>query len=145
MTDPIEELIKEIAFKHNIAVSRDDPIMILHTINYRLMHDSSKAQQAQLDKYKEEMEDLALRWGNDAKSKAERILNASLVASKEAMGQIMQEGAKATAASVHSEVDASLARITRPIRNAHRIAILNVLASCITLLAAAVALWPTIQ
>jgi hypothetical protein len=145
MIDPIEELIKEIAVKHNIAVSRDDPIMILHTINYRLMQESSKAQQALLDKYKEEMEDLALRWGNDAKSKAERILNASLVASKEAMGLIMQVEAKATAASVRSEVDATLARLATPIRNAHRIAILNVLASCITLLAAAVALWVTLQ
>jgi len=145
MTDPIEELIKEIAVKHNIAVSRDDPIMILHTINFRLMQDSSKAQQAQLDKYKEEMEDLALRWGNDAKNKAERILNASLVASKEAMGLIMQEGAKATAASVRTEVDNSLARIATPIQNTHQIAILNVLASCITLLAAAIALWVTFQ
>ncbi len=33
MTDPIEELIKEIAAKHGIAVSRDDPILILQTIN----------------------------------------------------------------------------------------------------------------
>lgn len=145
MTDQIEELIKEIAVKHSIAVSRDDPILVLQTINNRLMQDSSKAQQAQLDKYKEELEELALRWGNDAKSKAERILNASLIASKEAMGQIMQEGAKATAASVQAEVDASLAQVTTPIRDAHRIAILNVLASCITLLAAAVALWVTLH
>jgi len=145
MTDQIEELIKEIAVKHGIAVSRDDPILVLQTINNRLMQNSSKAQQAQLDRYKEELEELALRWGNDAQSKAERILNASLIASKEAMGQIMQEGAKATAASMRSEVDASLARVTTPIRDAHRIAMLNVLASCITLLAAAVALWVTIH
>jgi hypothetical protein len=29
MADPIDELIKEIAGKHGIAVGRDDPIMIL--------------------------------------------------------------------------------------------------------------------
>ncbi len=145
MTDQLEELIKEIAVKHGIAVSRDDPILVLQTINNRLMQDSSKAQQAQLDRYKEELEEIALRWGNDAKSKAERILNASLIASKEAMGQIMQEGAKATAASVRTEVDASLAQVAAPIRDAHRIAMLNVLASCITLFAAAVALWVTLH
>lgn len=145
MTDQIEELIKEIAVKHGIAVSRDDPILVLQTINSRLMQDSSKAQQAQLDTYKEELEEITMRWGNDAKSKAERILNASLAASKDAMGQIMQEGAKATAASVRAEVDASLARVATPIRNAHRIAILNVIASCITLAAAAVALWVVLQ
>ena len=106
MADPVvvevevEELIKEIAAKHGIAVSRDDPILVMQTINHRLMQDSSKAQQAQLDQYKEELEALALRWGIDAKSKAERILNAALAASKDAMHQAMQDNAKTTAASV---------------------------------------------
>lgn len=145
MADQVEELIKEIAAKHGIAVSRDDPILVLQTINNRLMQDSTKAQQVQLDQYKEELEALALRWGNDAKGKAERILNASLSASKDAMGQIMQEGAKATAASVRAEIDAALASIAGPILDARRIAILNVAASCITLLAAAVALWAILR
>jgi hypothetical protein len=48
MADPIEELIKEIAAKHGIAVSRDDPILILQTINTRLLQESAKAQQAML-------------------------------------------------------------------------------------------------
>ena len=51
MSDPVDELIKEIAVKHNIAVSRDDPIMVLHTINERLMRDSAKAQQDMLDTF----------------------------------------------------------------------------------------------
>src|SRR6476620_4830080 len=103
MSDQIEELIREIATKHGIAVSRDDPILVLQTINSRLMQDSSKAQQAQLDHYKEELEALALRWGNDAKEKAERILNASLSAAKDAIDQLMQEGARSTAAGVATE------------------------------------------
>ena len=144
MTDPVEELIKEIATRHGIAVSRDDPILVLQTLNSRLMQDSAKAQQVQLDHYKEELENLALRWGNDAKGKAERILNASLAASKEAMGQILQEAARATAASMRTEMDAALAEVAAPIREARRIAMLNVVASCITLLAAAVALWVTL-
>jgi hypothetical protein len=145
MTDPVEELIKEIAASHGIAVSRDDPILVLQTINSRLMQDSAKAQQVQLDHYKEELESLALRWGNDAKGKAERIVNASLAASKEAMGQILQDAAKATAASLRAEMDAALTGVAAPIRDARRIAMLNVVASCITLLAAAVALWVTLR
>ena len=45
MADPVEELIREIAAKHGIAVSREDPIFVLQTINQRLMQDSAKAQQ----------------------------------------------------------------------------------------------------
>jgi len=52
MPDNVDELIKEIAVKHGIAVSRDDPILILQTINNRLMQDSEKAQQAMLDQFR---------------------------------------------------------------------------------------------
>ena len=43
--DKIEELIREIAVKHGIAVGRDDPILVLQTINMKLMQDSASAQQ----------------------------------------------------------------------------------------------------
>ena len=145
MADPVEELIKEIAAKHGIAVSRDDPILILQTINARLMQDSAKAQQAMLDQYKEELEALALRWGNDAKAKAERILNVSLTASKEATAKLMQEGAKEAAVSVRGEIDVALRRVADPVRDARRIGALNVAASCITCVAAAIALWAAVH
>jgi hypothetical protein len=141
----VEELIKEIAAKHGIAVSRDDPILVMQTINNRLMQDTTKAQQAQLDHYKEELEALALRWGIDAKSKAERILNAALAASKDAMDQAMQENAKSTAASVRAEVDLILGRTANQLKDAQRIALLNIVASCITLAAAAVSLWVVLR
>ena len=145
MADQLEELIKEIAVKHGIAVSRDDPILVLQTINNRLMHDSSKAQQDQLDQYKEELEALAIRWGSDAKTKAERILTAALAASKDAMGDIMEETAKATAASVRAEIDAALSRVAAPIADAQRISRFNIAASCITLMAAIVSLWVVLR
>ncbi len=145
MADQVEELIKEIAEKHGITVSRDDPILILKTINNRLMQDSARVQQVQLDQYKEELEALSLRWGNDAKGKSERILDASLAAGKDAMWQTMQEGAGTMAASVRAEIDDALPGMRASIRDARRVSMLNVLASCITLLAAAVALWATRQ
>ena len=145
MTDQVEELIKEIAAKHGIAVSRDDPILILQTINARLMQDSARAQQVMLDQYEVELEALALRWGNDAKAKAERILNVSLTASKEATAKLMQEGAKEAAVSVRGEIDVALRRVADPVRDARRIGALNVAASCITCVAAAIALWAAVH
>lgn len=145
MNTAVEDLIKEIAVNHGIAVGRDDPIMILQTINARLMQDSQKAQQDMLDTFKSELEEMSHRWSIDAKEKAERILNASLAASKDAMGQIMLEEAKIIAASVRGEIDVALSHVTAPIRDARRISIFNVIASCITMFAAAVALWVTVH
>jgi hypothetical protein len=139
----IEETIKEIAAKHGIAVGRDDPILILHTLNNRLLQDSQKAQQAMLDQYKSELEGISLRWSTDAKEKAERILNASLDASKTAMERMMRAGAKEVTTTIKSELDASLILINSSIKVANRIGLMNIAAACITLLAAAILFWTT--
>jgi hypothetical protein len=139
--DKIEEIIGEIAVKHGIAVGRDDPIMILRTINDKLMQDSALAQQEILDRFKQELEGIAHRWGDDAKNKAERTLNAALAASKDAMSKGMQEGAKAAAEAVRGEIGATAAQLAAPIRESRRVAIMNLVAACLAVFAAALAVW----
>jgi hypothetical protein len=137
----LEELIKEIAVKHGIALGRDDPILILQTLNNRLLHASQKAQQAMLDQYKAELEELSLKWSADAKEKAERILNASLDASKKSMEQLMRASANEIVKKMKEEMETSLNLIRRPIIETNRTSLINITASCITLIATAVLLW----
>ena len=99
---------KELLAKHGIAVGRDDPILILQTINDRLMQESTEAQQAILDSFKSELEEIAHRWGEDAKNKAERTLNAALTASKQTMATSMQESAKLAAEAARSEIEKTI-------------------------------------
>lgn len=139
--DKIEETIKEIAAKHGIAVGRDDPILILQTINERLMQDSAAAQQEILDRFKEEMEAIAHRWGDDAKNKAERTLNGALNASREAMMETMQEGSKVAAESLRREVESTTTRLASSVRESRSVAIMNLVAACMTVFAVVFALW----
>ena len=64
--DKIEALIGDIAARHGIAVGRDDPILILQTINERLMQESAAAQQETLDRFKEAMLAYFILWRNAA-------------------------------------------------------------------------------
>lgn len=107
--DRIEELIRDIAVKHGIAVGRDDPIMILHTINERLMRDTQQAQQAALDRFRSELEMISHRWGQDAKDKAERILTAALQASQEGMAMSINEAARQASDQLRKELAKVLA------------------------------------
>lgn len=141
MADQLEALIQEIAVKHGIAVGRDDPIMVLHTINQRLLLDSAKSQETQLDSFREELEAIAHRWGSDSKEKAERILNAALSASKETMANAMKEGSKEAAAAVRKQMDESMGRVEGIVRDAQRVALFNVAAGVLALAAAAIALF----
>jgi len=145
MSDKVEELIKEIAVKHGIAMSRDDPIFVLQTLNQRLLADSAQAQREMLEQYKSELEATARLWGDDAKDKAERVLNAALKASKEAAAQIMHEGTTAAAASVRGEIDAALGRVAGTLRHSRRLVVVNLIASALTLIAAGVAVWAMLQ
>ena len=134
----VDDLIKEIAVIHGIGVGRDDPILILHTVNRRLMEDSTKAQQALLDRYKEELEVLAQRWGNESKVRAERVLNAALDASRKSMMTLMEDGARCMASTVKKEIAPSLETINGTIKTAQRLVYANVIAAIITLAAALV-------
>jgi hypothetical protein len=109
--DRIEDLIRDIAAINGIAVGRDDPIMILHTINERLLRDTQQAQTAALDSFKSELELISHRWGQDAKDKAERILNAALQASKEGMATSINEGTRQAVESAKKE----LAKASAPV------------------------------
>jgi hypothetical protein len=143
--DAADDLIREIAVKHGIAVSRDDPILVLQTLNSRLLQDSARAQQEQLDRYKEALEGATVQWSNDARDKAERVLNAALAAGREAAGRLMLEAGEAAAASVRSQIDAAVARISASAGHARRSAVLNLVASSVSLAAAASLLWTVLR
>ena len=82
MSYAIDESIKEIAVKHGVSISRDDPILILQTMHHQLLEKQLQAQQEMLDKFKSEIELISSRWQYDAKDKAEKTLNSALDASK---------------------------------------------------------------
>jgi hypothetical protein len=134
--DDIDGVIAEVARGHGIAIGRDDPILVLHTMNQRLLRESTVAQQALLDAYKEELEALASRWSEEASGRADRVLQAALAGVQETMASSVQEEASKVTAALRSEVDAALARVAHRMQDARRIAILNLVAACITLAAA---------
>ena len=137
----MEEIIRDIAEKHRIVVSRDDPILVLQTLNNRLLQNGHKAQQALLEHHKEELESIAMRWSEDSKEKAERILNASLTASKEAMEKLMLSGAKEIQKAVHADIEKSLKRMNASLSDARNTALLNVISASFSIIAAAIVLW----
>jgi hypothetical protein len=142
-----EAIIANIAAKHGIALGRDDPVLILHTLNERLLEDSAAAQEAALEHFRQELEAIAQRWGEDARGKAEKTLNAALAVSRDAMMKGMQAGAKAAAASARQEIEAAIEaaieELAGPIRDGRRIAVMNLIAAAMAVVAAALVLLST--
>lgn len=91
MTDKWNATIQEIAIRHGVVLSKDDPILILQTMNDRLIEETRQEQAAMLAQFREEMECISSQWRDDAKDKAEKVLNAALSSSKDAMDKILKQ------------------------------------------------------
>ncbi len=140
MSTEIEEIIKQIAVRHGIAIGRDDPIMVLQTINMILLNDAKTAQTEILNAFKSELEDAASRWDQAANDKAQRMLNASLDASKKAMKAQIDAGIETALseikASFVADKNSSLELIAEAGNQTKRIAFINILAAALTITAA---------
>ncbi|MFO3471965.1 conjugal transfer protein TraM [Legionella pneumophila serogroup 1] len=100
MSERLDKAIQEIAIKHGVALSKDDPILILQTMNDRLIEETRQAQAEMLARFREEMEAISSRWKDDAKEKAEKVLNAALTSSKVAMAKSFQDSTQELGATV---------------------------------------------
>lgn len=120
MSSTLEKIIEEVAVKHGITIGKDDPILILTTINSRLIEDSQNGQKEILAEFKAELEEVMARWGIEAKDKAERILNAALKASKEAMDQSLEQGSSKTIESIQMELEDIVRPLTVGLKNMRR-------------------------
>lgn len=77
-----EELREALMRQHDIAIGRDDPILMLASATQILVEKQTASQQELLREFREEMESFALQFSDEQKMRAERILNAALDAAK---------------------------------------------------------------
>ena len=138
MTDKINDLIKTVAVKHGVALGRDDPILILHTLNEELAKQNEAAMLALFERHKEELEAMAKRWSGESKTMAEKVINAALAAGTQTMNDSMAKGAQQAIESLRQEINATLGHVEEQNARAKGVAILNIAAAIIALTAAVV-------
>jgi hypothetical protein len=78
-------------------------------MNDRLIEEARQAQAAMLTQFREEMESISSQWRDDAKEKAEKIINAALTGSKEAMARLLLESTNVSVQSMERMISDSLA------------------------------------
>ncbi|MEP7371327.1 MAG: hypothetical protein ABI659_03780 [Nitrosospira sp.] len=127
--DPISRIMEEVALKHGILLDRDDPVLMVYTINQHLMEASAKVQQALLDQYRIELEANMRLWEAQAGRQADKTVR---VAPEYTLERI--------SAAIRSEVESALKQLKADSRTHQRGVNLNLFASVLTLAAAAVVL-----
>ena len=140
-SDGFDEVVKEIAATHGIALSKEDPIMIMHTLNKRLIEDSKSTQQDLLDNFRSQMEVLYDQWAIEAKHHSDRILNASIVSSKAEVARVMEAQSRVIIEQWKHELNAGFSQVHQALQAAKQTAVLNVIAALITSASAVIVLY----
>lgn len=71
----IEAIIRAVAVKHGIALGKNDPILILHTINGLLLEEFANQQAGIITQFRESLESTADHWSKNMEVKADEILS----------------------------------------------------------------------
>ncbi len=108
MSEKLDKIVQDIAVKHSVLLGKDDPILMLQTMNEQLIEENRKAQQDLLVQFREEIEGISSQWKDDAKEKAEKVLNAALASSKGAITRLLHESTKESIQAMQKLISDSL-------------------------------------
>lgn len=108
MSQKLDKIVQDITVKHGVLLGKDDPILMLQTMNEQLIEENRKAQQDLLVQFREEIESISSQWKDDAKEKAEKVLNVALASSKEAITRLLHESTKESVQAMKKLISDSL-------------------------------------
>lgn len=137
----LEVLIREIAARHSIVVSRDDPLLILQTLNEHLITDSAKAHERLLQQHREALEAIAARWEAMAGARADQTAKVILESARDALQGRMTEAINEAGRGLRQEMEFSIRQYRAAVAQARRLAWLNLVAAALTLAAAGLVVW----
>ena len=100
----LDALIGEIATRHGVAVSRDDPVMILATLNERLIEENREAQRQLLEAFRNDMAGASQRWIQESQQRAQSLLQQAGEATRAAAAASVQQHRTAVTAAVREEL-----------------------------------------
>ena len=102
----LDALIGEIATRHGVAVSRDDPVMILATLNEQLIEESREAQRQLLEEFRTDMAGASQRWIQESQQRAQSLMMQAGEANRAAAAAIVQQHRTAGTAAVREDLGA---------------------------------------
>lgn len=72
----LDVLIQRIASEHGIVLTRDDPVLMMHTLNEVLFEQNEKAHAELLSKYEAILQESLNQWHSYASKKTNVLINA---------------------------------------------------------------------
>jgi len=133
MNDELDALIKRIASEHGIALSQDDPVLMMHTLNKVLLEQNQQAHAQLLNQYEAVLQENFNQWHLYASKKA----NAMISAQQNKTSNTNSQTAEQCMQLISEKIRIAINHETRDlIRISRQAAIINLLAAILVLISA---------
>ncbi|TWA81538.1 transcriptional activator TraM [Azospirillum brasilense] len=94
----VDEAIKEVALRHGVSLGRNDPVLVVLTINEMMLKDAKEQQERLLAGFQSDLEGAMTRLGVEMTDKAERTVAAAVRAARDTLSTQAEEHARRSAA-----------------------------------------------
>lgn len=114
-----------IASKHGVALSEDDPILMIYTLNEILLQENNKAHQMLLNNFRATLEDNIHHWSQATESRANLLSQANSRNIHQLSEQVVHACFESIDQRIESSFDEKLKEITTLSRNIRLAALVN--------------------
>lgn len=135
--DGLEALIKRIASEHSIVLTKEDPVLIMHTLNEVLLEQNEKAHAELLHKYEAILQENLNQWQTVASKKANALISAQQSNFSKSNDQPIDQSMQLISEKIRIAINHEIRDLTRISRQA---AIMNLLAAVLVLVSAVLVL-----
>lgn len=127
--DHCSKIIEKVAAKHGIALTEDDPILMIHTLNEILLEENNKAHQALLNNFRSTLEENISQWSQATENKANALLQASTRNTHLLTEQIINACFESIEQTIESSFNEKIKELSTLAQNTRQAAIINLLAT----------------
>ncbi|SES90994.1 Transcriptional activator TraM [Nitrosomonas marina] len=128
--DKLDALIKRIASEHGIALTRDDPVLMMHTLNEVLLEQNEKAHAELLSKYEAILQESFNQWHSYASKKSNALISSHQNNFSKTHDQLADQSIQLISEKISITINHEIRELTRISRQA---AIMNLLAAVLVL------------
>lgn len=136
--DKLDALIKRIASEHGIVLTKDDPVLMMHTLNEVLLEQNEKAQAELLNKYEAILQENFSQWQTVANKKASTLINAQQNRFSKNNDQPIDQSVQLISEKISIAINHEIRELTQISRQA---AIINLLAAVLVLVSVVIVLF----
>lgn len=136
----VDDLIRDVASRHGVGLGKDDPLLILLTVNEHLIRDMGAAQEKALADFQRTLEQAMTRVGIETTDKAERAIAAALRAARESLTAQTDDIARKAGASFEAAAGKAAGTVVRAANGVRPLVLLSVGSCLVSVLAAVIAL-----